>query len=111
MAISNVNKATERGKLRAIGEILGGALPQKLALHIKIAEIRERWVDVVDSALASRSSPVMFEYDPPGNDAYLLIQASSPSAAHLVKMKSGHISDKLLQLWQIEIVGVRVKVI
>ncbi|MCL1875837.1 MAG: DUF721 domain-containing protein [Synergistaceae bacterium] len=111
MAMSNVNKSSDRGKLRTVGEVLGGALPYKLALHIKIAEIKERWADVVDSALAARSSPVMFEYEPPGDDVYLLVEAASPAAAQRVKMMSGIISGKLLQLWQIEIIGVRVKVI
>lgn len=111
MRISNNAQVNEHGKLRAIGEVLGSALPRKLALHIKIAEIKERWADVVDSATASRSFPVMFEYEPPGNDVYLLVEASSPAAAQRVKMQNDIISGKLLQVWQIEIIGVRVKVI
>ena len=100
----------KRGVLRSVGEILGGAMPQKLALHIRIAEIKERWAEVVDSALASRSEPVMFEHEPDGG-VYLLVSASSPAAAQRVKMLSGRISDKLKEIWRIDITGVRVKVV
>jgi len=100
----------ERGTLRSVGEILGNAMPHKLALHIKIAEIKERWGEVTDRALASRSSPVMFEYDSDGK-VYLLVAASSPAAAQRVKMLGGRISGKFEELWQIEITGIRVKVI
>jgi len=102
---------SERGTLRSVGEILGSAMPHKLALHIKIVEIKERWGEVVDPALALRSYPVMFEYDLNGNDVYLLIQTSSPAAAQRIKMLGSRISAKLGEVWQIEISGVRVKVV
>jgi hypothetical protein len=78
---------------------------------MKIEEIKERWGEVVDSALALRSSPAMFEYEPRGSDVYLLVKTSSPAAAQRVEMSGGKISGKLKELWQIEITGVRVKVI
>jgi len=106
----NVNQPNERGKLRSVKDILGSAMPQKLALHIKIAEIKERWADVVGEALVRRSSPVMFEYESDGS-IYLLVEASSPAAAQRVKMLSSRVSGRLLELLQIEIIGVRVKVI
>ena len=109
--MSNKNQASERGALRSVGEILGSAMPHKLALHIKIGEMKERWGEVVGPALVSRSFPVMFEYEPDAKDVYLLVQASSPAAAQRIKMFSRRISDKLEELWQIEITGVRVKVI
>jgi hypothetical protein len=108
--ISN-NQKIERGKLCSINEILKSAMPDKLVLHIKIDGIKERWNDVVDEALVSRSFPVMFEYDSDGNGVYLLIHVSSPAAAQRIKMLGSRISVKLKELWQIEITGVRVKVI
>ena len=105
-----VNEGARRGTLRSVGEILGNAMPGKLALHFKVAEMKERWVEVVDKALASRSSPVMFEYEPDGS-VFLLVRASSPAAAQRVNMLGGRISGKLKELWRIEITGVRVKVI
>ena len=109
LAMSYGDQASERGALRSVGEILGSAMPHKLALHIKIGEIKERWDGVVDPALASRSFPIMFEYE--ADDIYLLVSASSPAAAQRIKMLSSRISHKLKELWQIEIAGVRVKVI
>ena|GEM_PF-2295634 len=111
MATPNKNNAGERGKLRTITEILKSAMPHKLALHIKIAEINERWADVAGSALAGRSHPVMFEYEADGSEVYLLVHASSPAAAQRVKMLGGKITTKLKDFWQIEIIGVRVRVI
>ena len=110
MAI-NKNKSSERGRLRSVGEILRGEMPHKLALHMKISEIKERWEEVVDPALFERSFPVMFEYESDGNDLYLLVQTSSPAAAQRVKMLGNKISGKLKELWQIEILGVRVRVV
>ena len=111
MAVLNKNNAGERGKLRAITEILKSAMPHKLALHIKIAEIKDNWVDIVGSALADRSYPAMFEYESDGGEVYLLVHVTSPAAAQRVKMLGGKISNKLQDIWQIEIIGVRVKVI
>ena len=111
MLRSNKDNASLRGRLRSVGEVLAGALPEKLLLHLKIAEITERWGEVVDSTLAARSAPVMFEYEPDGSGVYLLVQASSPAAAQRVKMLAGRISGKLLELWRIEIIGVHIKVI
>jgi hypothetical protein len=111
MAMSKVNQKSARGTLRSVGEIIKSAMPHKLALHIMISEIKERWGEVVEPALTSRSSPVMFEYESCGVDVYLLVQASSPAAAQRIKMLDGKISGKLKELWQIEITGVRVKVI
>jgi len=103
------SNARERGTLRPVGEILESAIPHRLALHLKIGEMKKRWGEITDSVLASRSFPVMFEYEPDG--IYLLVSASSPAAAQRVKMFSGEIAGKLRELWQIEITGVRVKVI
>ncbi|MCL2768190.1 MAG: DUF721 domain-containing protein [Synergistaceae bacterium] len=104
-------KENNRGLLRSVGEVLASAMPEKIALHIKVGEIKERWGELVDKALASRSFPVMFEYEPDGKSIYLLVSASSPAAAQRVKMFSGRIISKLDELWRIEITGVRVKVI
>ena len=111
MAMPLENHASERGKLRSVGEILESAMPQKLALHIKIGEIRERWDEMTDSALASHSFPVMFEYESDGKEIYLLVSASSPAAAHRVKMLGSRISKKLEELSRIEITGIRVRVV
>jgi hypothetical protein len=111
MAILNKNQAVERGTLRSVGEILRSEMPHKLALHMKIADIIKSWVDVVGSPLASRSFPVVFEYESDGNSVYLLVHVASPAAAQRVLMLSDKISGKLKELWQIEIIGVRVKVI
>jgi len=105
------NQKNERGTLRSVSEILGSAMPYKITLHIKLGEIKERWGDVVNSALVSRSYPVMFEYDSDGNDVYLLVHVSSPAAAQSIKMHGSRICAKLKEFWQIEITGVRVKVI
>jgi hypothetical protein len=111
MEILNNNRASARGTLRSIGEILRGVIPHMFALNIKIADIKEHWVDVVGRALAERSYPVMFEYESNSSDVYLLIHVSSPAAAQRVKMLGSKISCKLKDLWQIDIIGVRLRVI
>jgi len=109
--VLNKNNADARGKLRNITEILKSAMPPKLALHIKIAEIKESWADIVGGALAERSYPAMFEYESDDSVVYLLVHVSSPVAAQRIKMLGGKISGELKNLWDIEIIGVRVKVI
>ena len=109
MTISSKAQPNERGTLRSVSEILENALPYGLTLHMKIDEIKKRWCEVTNSAIASRSFPVMFENKPDG--IYLLVSTSSPAAAQRIKMFSGEIAAKLEELWQIEITGVRVKVV
>ena len=109
MTISLKTQENGRGTLRPIGEIIESAIPQKLALHMKIGEIKKRWAEITNATIASRSFPVMFEYEPDG--IFLLVSTSSPVAAQRLKMLSNEIATRLEELWQIKISGVRVKVV
>lgn len=108
LSINGEGEKLQRGRLLSISEILPGALPNRLALHLKIGEIKARWREVVDDALAGRTEPVMFEYGGENMPPTLVISARSPASAQKIKMLGRAIAARMKEIFDIEISNVRV---
>lgn len=93
-----------RSKPRKLSGFITGSLHPNVLRRMKVTEIGHHWVEVVGPLLAGKSSVSGLEED------QLVVMASSSSVAQQIKMRAGTIRQRIRDIWNIEVDGIKVYV-